>query len=71
MAPHPKKIPQIANERRFRAAYDFLVLRAKAGEPLQRIVDWWTQYQESDEEGQAKMRAKFHSKLASRKKRKT
>ena len=35
---------------RFRAAYDFLLLRAKAGEPVQEDVDWWTKVQETDGE---------------------
>lgn len=32
---------------RFRAAYDFLLLRAESGETeLQELVDWWTKFQE-------------------------
>lgn len=34
----------------FRAAYDFLLLRAEAGEPLQELGEWWTQFQLVDEE---------------------
>ncbi|MEK6805159.1 MAG: polynucleotide adenylyltransferase PcnB [Pseudomonadota bacterium] len=30
---------------RFRAAYDFLLLRAAHGEPVQELADWWTQAQ--------------------------
>jgi poly(A) polymerase len=30
---------------RFRAAYDFLLLRAEAGEPVEELAAWWTQYQ--------------------------
>jgi poly(A) polymerase len=30
---------------RFRAAYDFLLLRAQAGEVEQELVDWWTRFQ--------------------------
>jgi poly(A) polymerase len=30
---------------RFRAAYDFLLLRAQAGEMPQELADWWTQAQ--------------------------
>ena len=29
----------------FRAAYDFLLLRSEAGEPLNELVDWWTKFQ--------------------------
>ena len=31
---------------RFRAAYDFLLLRAQSGEPLKELADWWTAAQE-------------------------
>ncbi|MDO4998284.1 MAG: polynucleotide adenylyltransferase PcnB [Neisseria sp.] len=34
---------------RFRAAYDFLILRAQMGEVPQEQVDWWTQFQHADE----------------------
>ncbi|MEO8402227.1 MAG: polynucleotide adenylyltransferase PcnB [Gammaproteobacteria bacterium] len=33
---------------RFRAAYDLLLLRIKAGEPVGEIGDWWTQFSEGD-----------------------
>ncbi|MCH7695541.1 MAG: polynucleotide adenylyltransferase PcnB [Proteobacteria bacterium] len=33
---------------RFRAAYDFLLLRAQAGEDVQELADWWTHLQEQD-----------------------
>ena len=31
---------------RFRAAYDFLLLRAEAGEDIQELASWWTAFQE-------------------------
>ena len=34
---------------RFRAAYDFLLLRASAGEEVQEQCDWWTRVQEAEE----------------------
>lgn len=34
---------------RFRAAYDFLLLRNAAGEDLAELSEWWTRFQESDE----------------------
>ena len=41
---------------RFRAAYDFLLLRVESGEDeLKSLVDWWTQYQEVDEQGRSTM----------------
>lgn len=36
---------------RFRAAYDFVLLREEAGEDLDGLGHWWTRYQEADENG--------------------
>jgi len=33
---------------RFRAAYDFLLLRAQSGEVAQELADWWTRFQQVD-----------------------
>ena len=38
---------------RFRAAYDFMLLRAHAGEVEQEVADWWTAFQELDETGRS------------------
>ena len=38
---------------RFRAAYDFVLLREETGEDLQGLGSWWTKYQETDAEGRA------------------
>ncbi|HEX4894860.1 MAG TPA: polynucleotide adenylyltransferase PcnB [Solimonas sp.] len=38
---------------RFRAAYDFLLVRASAGEVPQALADWWTQAQGASEDGQS------------------
>jgi poly(A) polymerase len=35
---------------RFRAAYDFLLLREQAGELPAGLGDWWTRYQDADED---------------------
>ena len=40
---------------RFRAAYDFLVLRAQAGEIEMEIADWWTRFQRVDFEQRGEM----------------
>lgn len=34
---------------RFRAAYDFLLLRAQSGEAVEELANWWTSFQQSDE----------------------
>ncbi len=40
-----RKPLEFAQHKRFRAAYDFLSLRAQAGEDVSAVVDWWTQFQ--------------------------
>ena len=37
---------------RFRAAYDFLLLRAESGEDLAEHAQWWTRFQETGEDAQ-------------------
>jgi poly(A) polymerase len=44
-----KRALKLLEQSRFRAAYDFLLLRAKTGEAPQELADWWTQFQQSDE----------------------
>jgi poly(A) polymerase len=40
---------------RFRAGYDFLVLRAESGEIDREVADWWTRFQNVDGEERAEM----------------
>ena len=40
---------------RFRAGYDFLVLRGEAGEDVKDAANWWTRFQEVDETERAAM----------------
>ncbi len=39
------KAEQLVENKRFRAAYDFLLLRESAGEPTDGLGQWWTDYQ--------------------------
>ncbi len=50
-----KRPARLVAHKRFRAAYDFLCLRAQAGEIDPAIADWWTEFQELDEEGRQQM----------------
>jgi len=43
-----KKPEMLAGHKRFRAAYDFLLLREKSGEQLDDLGAWWTTYQEQN-----------------------
>jgi poly(A) polymerase len=40
---------------RFRAAYDFLLLRAEAGEVDPELAEWWTRFQDANSGDRAKM----------------
>lgn len=51
----PRSIRSILENRRFRAAYDFLMIRARIGEVDQELVEWWTHIQDADEGGRNKM----------------
>lgn len=50
-----RRAERLLEHPRFRAAYDFLLLRAQCGEPVQELADWWTRYQEANEEGRKKL----------------
>ncbi len=45
-----KQPARLVTHPRFRAAYDFLLLRAQAGEAPAELAEWWTQYQAGDEQ---------------------
>ena len=40
---------------KFRAGYDFLLLREQAGEDCQQLGQWWTEYQTLDEHHRQQM----------------
>ena len=50
-----KQALRFLEHRRFRAAYDFLLLRVEAGEERPELGEWWTQIQEVDEAGRRAM----------------
>ncbi len=55
---------------RFRAAYDFLLLRQQSGESqLEELCQWWTELQQADEARQHEMCRKLSSHGRSRKKK--
>jgi poly(A) polymerase len=49
------QIYHLAQQSRFRAAYDFLCLRAKVDDSLKPIADWWTEWQEVDDAAREQM----------------
>ena len=50
-----KGIKAVFCNSRFRAAYDFLLLREESGEELKGLGQWWTKFQESDESEREKL----------------
>ncbi|NNJ90677.1 MAG: polynucleotide adenylyltransferase PcnB, partial [Gammaproteobacteria bacterium] len=53
-----KKARRLIEHPRFRAAYDFLLLRAESGEVESSQAEWWTRYQEGQPELQQKPKKK-------------
>ncbi len=56
---------------RFRAAYDFLLLRAEAGEVDPEIAEWWTRFQDVDASERARMTGGIKRKRRRRRKPKS
>jgi poly(A) polymerase len=50
-----KFVQRTLDHKRFRAAFDFLVLRAESEEKLRPKANWWHDIQEEDGEGQERM----------------
>lgn len=51
----PRAVPRLLASRRFRAAYDFLMLRRRVGEVDEEAAQWWTDIQECSPEQQQQM----------------
>jgi poly(A) polymerase len=49
----------LLSHKRFRAAYDFLLLREAAGEELGDLGQWWTEYQLGDPATQSTLLAQL------------
>jgi len=46
---------RLLEQPRFRAGYDFLLLRCQSGEVAEELGDWWTEFQDADDERRAEM----------------
>lgn len=65
-----KRVSRMLAHPRFRAAYDFLCLRAEVGEADAELVNWWAQMQDSDAAGQQKLlRQQVETEPASKRRR--
>lgn len=65
----PRFVKRTLGHKRFRAAFDFLVLRADYDDSLKKKATWWTQIQELDSQGQEKMIAALPNKGGRKRKR--
>ena len=52
---HPKRVPRLLQQRSFRAAYDFLILRVELQEVPDSLALWWTNIQSANAANQKKM----------------
>ncbi len=50
-----KRVERLLAHPRFRAAYDFMCLRAEVGEGDPELCEWWTKLQETDASGQQEL----------------
>lgn len=55
IGPKSKRLLQLLALPRFRAGYDFLLLRALIDEKLKPLAEWWTQFYESPEEARLEL----------------
>ncbi len=51
----PKRSYRLLKHPRFRAGYDFLLLRADVGDVEAELAQWWVDFYEADEEGKAEI----------------
>lgn len=65
-----RKAYQTMEHPRFRAAYDFLLLREEAGEKLDGLGLWWTRFQDANESEQEEMINKLPQKRRNKSHRK-
>ncbi len=64
-----KSAERLSQHPRFRAAYDFILLREEAGEDLNGLGQWWTQYQNVSPEERQHMVAQLGSQRQKRPRR--
>jgi len=65
----PKRVERFLAHPRFRAAYDFMCLRAEVGEVDEKLAEWWTRIQETDDAGRQQMMRRANAGSGARKRR--
>lgn len=69
IARNKRNVESVIAHPRFRAAYDFLLLREESGEQLDHAGQWWTEFQIADRGGQDVMIENLQPARAPRKRR--
>jgi poly(A) polymerase len=64
-----KRAYRLLTHPKFRAGYDFLLLRAESGEPLGELAEWWTQFQFASESEQQSLVSNLAASPSPKKKR--
>lgn len=64
-----KKAEQTASHPKFRAGYDFLLLREQGGEDCSGLGQWWTEYQEANGQAKSKLMKDVDERPKRRKRR--
>lgn len=67
---HGKKVWSVLGHPRFRAAYDFLLLRSESDPSLREMADWWTKFQDADKDTQLAMLPKGKRRKGKKRRRK-
>ena len=68
---HQGEAVRLLSHPQFRVAYDFLLLRAKAGEEVYGLASWWTKFQTADESVRIEMIKKVKDSKAKSRYRKS
>lgn len=66
---HGKRAYALMEHPRFRAAYDFLLIREAAGDLEPGLGEWWTKFQEEDDRGRERMLSELGSSTPARNRR--
>ena len=65
-----RHISRLLENRKFRAGYDFLLLRESVGQATRETADWWTRIQDVDENERTKMMRSLPGNSKKRRRRK-
>ncbi|MEQ9564504.1 MAG: polynucleotide adenylyltransferase PcnB, partial [Pseudomonadales bacterium] len=67
--PQRDRAAKLIEHPRFRAAYDFLLIREQSGEDFGGLGDWWTKYQDINQEARDKMISELPARKSSGRRR--